>query len=293
MPRGQCDYTFNCDNVIIYSGCGVCDMCTHGKNNWCEHNKSTCTDIGKGMDGRKHGGFQSHFPLPEWQNAVKLPENIPPEIGCMLPCSALTTYSSFIRSRESIDFAIRVRGKANLLVIGAGGLGMWAVINARALFKDQVNIICADISEEKLSLAKSYGADDVVLVPHNASPEELVSKVTEDGSQKMDVAFDIVGAPATVKSGFHSLHNGGTLVCIGLSGGEMIIPTPNIIYRSISIIGNRVGDIQQLQDITDMYEKMGLDKIPPYVLYDIDNVNEAIDKLRTGQIDGRAILKFD
>lgn len=286
-------YSFIYIYLINITGCRECDLCTHGKSNWCEHNKSTCTDIGKGTDGRKHGGYQSHFPLPEWQNAVKLPKNISPEIGCMLPCSCLTTYSSIEKARESIEFAIKVRGIANLLIIGSGGLGMWTVLNARTLFGDKVRVFCADISEEKLKLAKTYGADEVVQFSNSASTDELVAKVTNNGTCKMDASFDIVGAPATLKVGFHSLHNGGTLIPVGFAGGEMVIPTPNVISRSISIRGNRVGDLEQLQYITNIYEKTGVQKTPPMEMFDISRVNEALDKLRAGKIDGRAILTFD
>ena len=268
-------------------------MCDDEKSNYCEHNKSTTTDVGKGLDGRKDGGFQSHFPLPEWQNAVKLPKSISPEIGCMLPCSGLTTYSALGKAGESLELGIKLRNRANLLFIGAGGLGVWAVVNARAIYGEKVRITCADISADKLSMIKELGADETVLFSRDASVDDMVASITNNGCNKMDAAIDHVGSPHTLKAAFFALHNGGTLVPIGLAGGSLQLPTPTVIGRSIAIKGNRTGSLSQLKELTELFSKHGFQTLPAVEYFNFDEINTVLDKLRKGQIAGRAILKFD
>jgi propanol-preferring alcohol dehydrogenase len=217
----------------------------------CENNKATTTDIGKGMDGLQHGGYQSHFPLYDWELAVKLPTALSVDIGCMLPCSGVTTYTAVQRAAESIHLGIRLYGKATVLVIGAGGLGMWTIINLKAVFGDKVDIICADINHDNIRLAKEYGACDGVVFQKDASVEDTVATVTANGKRKLDACIDIVGMPFTVKVAFFSLHNGGTLVPLGLSGGQLALPIPNVIGKTISIKGSRTGSIDSLREITD------------------------------------------
>ena len=93
--------------------------------------------------------------------------------------------------------------------------------------------------------------------------------------------------------GFFSIHNGGTLVTVGFAGGKLDIPIPTLIGRSISIVGNRVGDIEQLREVTKMFSEKGFHKLPPTEYFSLDQANEALDKLRNGKIAGRAIFKFE
>ena len=245
------------------------------------------------MDGRKHGGYQTHFPVPELETVVKLPDNISPDIGCMLPCSALTTYNAMTAAKGSIEFGIKSRGQANMLIIGSGGLGCWSVINARAMHGDKINIFCADLSQEKLDLTKDLGANETILIQKGDSVEQTVALITEENGTKMDAVLDCVGATHTQNVGFFSLHNGGTLVSVGLAGGKLEIPIPTLIGRSISIKGNRVGDIVQLKEVTKMFSQKGFHKLPPTEYFHLDQANEVLDKLRNGQIAGRAVFKFE
>ena len=57
------------------------------------------------------------------------------QIACTLPCSGLTTYSAVLKIRESVDRALSVHGYASVLVVGAGGLGVWCIILIKALYK--------------------------------------------------------------------------------------------------------------------------------------------------------------
>ena len=149
------------DAVIVMSfrGCAECEACTTGNTNLCANNMSGTTDIGQ---GHHSGGYGNFVPVPEIELCVKLPPCIPPEIGCLLPCSALTAYNAIMTSRVSLDRAARIRGVSNLLVIGCGGLAFWVIVLLKhVLCNRTVKVICADRQKEKLEQAAQHGADDV------------------------------------------------------------------------------------------------------------------------------------
>ena len=52
-----------------------------------------------------------------------------------------------------------MQGKARILIIGGGGLGLWAIKLAKVVYGDKVEVIVADLDETKINLAKKYGAN--------------------------------------------------------------------------------------------------------------------------------------
>lgn len=280
------------DTVIVYPwrGCRGCEACTMGSGNLCENNPGGREDVGQGHHG---GGYSTHVAIPEWDLAVKLPKNISPDVGCMLPCSVLTSYSALLKVRPNLDLAVRMRGSANLLVIGAGGLGFWTIVLVKSLFCDKnVTIVVADISQDKLTEASNIGADDAVLWNPDDDIQTLVTKTTVSGYNKIDAAIDYVGLPKTCDVGIQCLHNGGAMVTVGLRGGAISLSLPLIISKSLSIHGIRIGPREGLQQLVDLFSVQDLQTVPPIEYYKLEEVNIALDRLRDGQIKARAVIKF-
>lgn len=75
--------------------------------------------------------------VDDWQHAIRLPREIPPQVGCQMPCGALRVYAALLDARAYFQQAIRVRGFANLLVIcgdQADGLDIWCVQMLKSVF---------------------------------------------------------------------------------------------------------------------------------------------------------------
>ncbi len=281
------------DVVIVFPfvGCRNCEACNAGFSSLCEENRSGTTDIGQ---GRLTGGYGSLVVVPEWKYAVRLPPMIPPEIGCMLPCSVLTTYNAVLKARPVLEKAVRMRGVANLLVIGAGGLGFWTIVLVKSIFCDRnTQIIVADLHQEKLNEATRLGADDAIRWEPDTGVEDLVNQTTMGGYNKIDAALDFVGQPKTSEVAIKSLHKGGSLISVGLYGGQIKVSIPEIISNSISIQGNRVGDLATLKELVDLFSVQEIDKssLPAIDVYRLEDVNEAHAKLRKGEILARAVIK--
>ena len=281
------------DVVLVYpwTGCRDCEYCTAHVSHMCPNNNVSTSDIGRGYKGRKHGGFQSIFPLDEWSFAIKLPDSIPPYIGCMMPCSAITAYNAFQKCRAALDFGIRTRTRARLLVIGMGGLGSWALIVAKTMYGDTIEVTCADAVQDKLTAATDMRADDTVMLSPDLTTDDVVKRLTARGG-KYDACIDIVGIPKTVEACFWSIQNAGVVTVIGIGGGKLSVATPTLVGRSLSIIGSRTGSIGQVREMVAMFAEKGFYKLPPLEYITLQGVNDVFSRMKTGAVQGRAIIKF-
>ena len=148
------------DRVVVYPwvGCQTCELCQAGCNNMCDDNKGGTTDFGQGPN---HGGYGEYVRVPSCRYVVKVSDSIPLDVACMLPCSASTAYSAILKARPQIEFALDKRNEARVMVLGAGGVGLWAVSLMKVVLnKNEVKTIAADVSQSKLDLALDTGADD-------------------------------------------------------------------------------------------------------------------------------------
>lgn len=291
VPRAECHLKEG-DRVMVFPwrGCRKCEACIAGYNNLCEDNEGSTTEVGQGDNS---GGYSTHVPVQEWELLVKIPQGIPMEVACMLPCSALTAYCSILKAKAALDAAVRVRGVANFLIIGTGGLGIWTVLLVKSVFCEKnVKVVCADISKEKLKIAADMGADDVIEWPPDASKEDLISATTVSGYNKIDAAVDFVGKPKTTEVAFGCLHRGGTVIVIGLRGGQISLPLPVLTSMSASIQGVRVGGMDEFRDLVQLISVQQLDKHPPLEFCRLEDINKIHEKLRKGELMGRAIINF-
>ena len=280
------------DRVVVFTfiGCRQCEACAADESNLCENNKGGVTDIGQGAYA---GGYSQFVAVPECCLAVKVPKSVSPVVAATMPCSMLTAYRAYISARPALQAAVRLRGMANLLVVGVGGLGMWSIIMAKSLFCEQnVRVIAADINKDKLLTATELDADDVVHWEKDADVEHLVSTTTMSGYNKMDAAIDFVGTAHTQNVAIQSLHNGGSLVSIGIHGGALTIQIPVIVSKSISILGVRVGGLCHLRDLMELVAVQNIEKHPPFELFKLEEINTALQKLREGKIKGRALITY-
>jgi NAD+-dependent secondary alcohol dehydrogenase Adh1 len=142
------------------------------------------------------------------------------------------------------------------------------------------HITVIDTSEAALELARSLGADTVLRSPDTAA----VLEATDGGAH---VVFDFVGEHGTEAQGIEMLRNRGSYYSIGY-GGEIRIPTIELISREISVVGNLVGTYQ------DLVELMTLTAAGDITLhtttYDLDDAVQAMHDLDAGKLTGRGIL---
>jgi len=277
------------DRVAVFPwlGCQKCLTCTTGESNLCDNDPILLYDVGCSPDFP--GGYQTHM-VVEVRHIVKVPEKVPLDIASMLTCSGGTSYSAAQKLQEAVTFGAKTNkeGKARIMIVGAGGLGLWAVQLAKVMYPGKVHIIAVDVEQSKLDLAKSFGADEGVIWNRSATEEENAAAVTKNG--KVNGGIDYIGSGVTSSTGFKCLVRNGTLVMVGLHGGALTVPTTEVVLQQKAVRGNIVFSMSQFKELVNLVAENNI-TYPCITHYTLDQVNEALDLLEKGKINGRAIVK--
>jgi NAD+-dependent secondary alcohol dehydrogenase Adh1 len=256
------------DTVIVHPfiSCGLCRACRAGDDMHCESGAFPGIDT--------EGGFAEYLKTSA-RSVVKLDPELHPKDIAALADAGLTAYHSIKKAAAKLYPGTRVA------VIGAGGLGHIGIQCLRAL--TPAEIIVLDPSEPALALARGWGADEVVQVG-----ERHVDTVLEmtDGLG-CDAIIDFVGEKGAVEDGIAMLRDGCDYHVIGY-GQDLVIPTIDIICREINFIGNLVGSYNDLAELMTLAAQ---GKVTLHTkTYSLSAVNEAMDDLEAGRLQGRGIL---
>jgi len=144
--------------VTLIRSCGTCVNCATGKPTICDGNAKpapilTRDDGSEVVQAMNCGAFAEKVVVDQSQ-VVVMPDDMPPEAVCLLACGVITGIGAVIN-------AGRMRPGEDVVVIGAGGVGLNAIQGAR--IGGARRIVAVDMSEEKLEIAKGFGATHGVL----------------------------------------------------------------------------------------------------------------------------------
>jgi NAD+-dependent secondary alcohol dehydrogenase Adh1 len=167
------------------------------------------------------------------------------------------------------------------VVIGAGGLGHIGIQCLAAL--TATTIIVVDRNPDALKLAEQLGAQHTVAA--DGQQVDAVKDLT--GGAGAEVVLDFVAEQGAEHDGFDMTGRAGSYFVIGY-GGQVQIPTLDIISTERNIIGNIVGTYNDLVELMVLAEA---DKVTLHTkTYPLDSAVEALDDLDNGRVRGRAIL---
>jgi alcohol dehydrogenase len=124
----------------------------------------------------------------------------------------------------------KVAPGSTVAIVGAGPVGLAALLTAQ--FYSPASIIMIDIDDNRLEIAKKFGATDVV----NSAEEKAAEKVMElTGQAGVDTAIEAVGIPATFELCQEILAAGGTIANIGVHGKPADLHLETLWDRNIAI----------------------------------------------------------
>ena len=257
------------DDVLVYPwiGCGICPTCEKGDTNLCEAPKS----LGVFQDG----GYAEYSMIPDYKFLIKI-SGIDLEGAASLSCSGLTAYTAVKKAISN--------SPENILIVGAGGLGLMGVQIAKAL--SNAKIICADLDDQKLKKAQEMGAHHVINTKDPETLKNILSICNEKGA---DSIIDFVNAPPTVKLDLSVIRKRGNIILVGLFGGAVDLPLVSIPLKAITIQGAYTGNYNDLVELVDLAKK-GIVKPIVSKRYVLDEANNALEDLRNRKIIGRAII---
>lgn len=185
------------------------------------------------------GGWAEYIYILPNSEVIKLPDGIDLEVASLIEPLACSV-GLVDRYRKERDWITGDGFEVNrdIVIFGVGAIGLLAA--ACFHLNGAKNIICIDAIDEKLKLAKKFGAQTTINVT-NTSSEERISIVKDacDGLGA-SVAVEACGVPETIGEGVQMLRRGGTLYEVGhlLKSKDATIDPNKICRDEISIIGN-------------------------------------------------------
>ena len=251
--------------VFPWIGCGECAACKRG-------DEQLCTP-GCALGIAHAGGFADHVMVPHSRYLFDKGD-VMDSLAATYACSGLTAYG-----------ALKKIGKLyegdDIVIIGAGGVGMMAIQIARALGMDPIVV---DIDDDKLEAARALGVNR----SYNSSELQTAKDIrkTTGGAY---AALDFVGAEASVSYGLGCLRKGGMLIIVGLYGGSLTLPIPFIPMNARIIQGSYVGGLEDMAELMAMVRE---GKIAPIQITErpLKEANQALIDLKAGNVRGRQVL---
>jgi propanol-preferring alcohol dehydrogenase len=246
----------------IFWTCGECEFCREGRETLCLKQKITgCT-----VDG----GFAEFLVAPA-THAAPLPSILSAAEAAPLLCAGLTVYKSMKASG--------IQPGQRLAVFGIGGLGHLAVQIARAM---DIHVCAVDVTDEKLELAKSLGAEWTV----NASTEPVNKKIRALGGAH--VVMVTSASPSAYEMALRCLRRGGTVAVVGMANEPFKVSAVSLISGETRIVASAVGTREDLRELFGLVERFPIRcRIETRPLEDAQQVFE---ELKRGAVLGRIVL---
>lgn len=258
------------EKVLVYPwiGEGLCPACRAGDENLCDKPRS----LGIYTDG----GYSDYILVPSYRYLVKLGDDMDMDASATLSCSALTAYSA-VKNTE-------IKPNDNVVIVGAGGLGLMAIQLTKAI--TGAKVIALDIDDNKLQTAKKNGADVII----NSKKEDAIKAVMElTDKLGADAVIDFVNASKTVENDMQILRRRARVVLVGLFGGELRLSLVTMPTRAYKLIGSYTGNLTDLLELVSL-AKRGVIKPLISDRFKLDQATEALSKLKEGKVVGRGVI---
>jgi D-arabinose 1-dehydrogenase-like Zn-dependent alcohol dehydrogenase len=254
--------------VYPWIGCGACGVCRD------ELHEQHCM-APRFIGVQCAGGYADHIVVPHPRYLLDIGA-LPAAVAAPYACSGLTSYSALKKLGAMIE-------REAVVVIGAGGLGLQAIGIHKALKGKAA--IAVDIDPAKRAAALATGAAAAI---DGAAPDAIARIKAAAGGQVWSV-IDLVGSPQTAQLGIDCLAKGGRYIIVGLFGGAITLPLPILPQRALTIQGSYTGSLGELKELLELVRRADIAPIPTAEV-PLAEANATLERLRAGQIVGRAVL---
>ncbi|WP_369221378.1 NAD(P)-dependent alcohol dehydrogenase [Streptomyces sp. R39] len=229
------------DHVCLtFASCGACEQCAAGHPAYCHAARTLNLSGGRAdgtstlsLDGRPlHAGFfgQSSFAthaVVHERGVVKVPRGLPAAVAAPLGCSGQTGAGTVLNR-------LRPEPGSSLVVLGAGGVGLSALMAAVAVGCDPV--VAVDPVAARRALATELGAKAAL-----APGDGLVAALRDLTGGGAHHVVETTGRPETVRRAVGMLRPRGELALVGL-GGEVTFDAMGLLAKGIRVHGVIEGD---------------------------------------------------
>jgi alcohol dehydrogenase len=274
------------DHVIttFVPACRSCEPCLGDRPALCEPGNASnvagtllCGERRIHSNGRvinHHVGISAfaEYAIISARSLIKVPKGLPFDIAAAFGCAVITGVGAVIN-------AAKVTPGMSVAVVGLGGVGMAAVMGARAA--GAKSIIAIDVNTEKLSMAKEFGATAVF----HASHPDVVSMVREATQGGVNAALEMAGSVAALNTAWAITRRGGTTVTSGLPAADAraSYSPAQLVGEERALRGSYLGSGDPARDVPKYIAWYEQGRLPVDRLISshisLDDINSGLDLL--------------
>ena len=287
------------DHVVLswVPSCGHCRYCQDGRPNLCSVAApallagtlvSGARRLAYHGDPLYHYSFLSTFAeevVVDEASCVPIRPDVPLSIAALVGCAVMTGYGAVVNRA-------RVQAGSTVVVFGAGGVGLSAVM--AAALSGARHVVAVDPVAAKRQLAAGVGATHAV-DPAETDVDALVRSLT--GGDGADTAIEAAGRTELVAQAFAVTRRAGTIVCVGVPSADasVALPGPDLVRHEKIVTGSLYGSCRPRIDmprILDLYAdgRLPLDRLVTRS-YDLDDINTGFKDMLSGQL-ARGVVTF-
>ena len=215
--------------------CGECILCKSGDDANCVNMK--VTNGGSIEEAPYLWGSYTEVNYTPLANLVRIPDELDPAMTATFACPGPTAIHAFRLAEQA---GVKLQEKKVAVVQGLGPVGLFALIYLKTIGVEKVYTITAGDNEERETLARVLGADEVLNLTRMGTEAITKRLQAENGGLGVDLCFEASGAPSAVPQGIDILRNRGVYLIPGQysnSGGIEIQPQL-ITFKALHLIGS-------------------------------------------------------
>src|SRR3954449_1405077 len=227
--------------------------------------------------------FAEYTVMPEIALAKVSPE-APLDRACLFACGLSTGLGAAM-------YTAGVAEGSTCVVFGAGMVGLGAVVGCR--LQGAGRIICVDLSEERLEMARAHGATDV----WHGGPDVVERVLEETGGFGADYTFEATGLVQVMRQAVEAARMGwGLCTVAGVAGkGETLDIVPRLLITGRRVCGSSFGGVKgrdQVPQLVDRYLAGDID-VDSFISHRItlDEVNRGFE-LMEAQDGVRSVIEY-
>lgn len=247
----------------LYETCLDCKPCRSGAETFCQSQTAR---------GVQHHGAFAEYALAEAAFAAPIPDIMDPALAAPLLCAGLTAWAALGKTRAGPGLRV--------LIIGAGGLGQYAILIARARGAE---VIVIDTDPAKLDTARALGADHAIL----AGPKAGAGVQALGGA---DVTLNFAPSAAVWPTIETAAAPMSEIVAVALIHDPVPLSLMWLLDGGHKVYGSSVGTRQEMADFLSFAATHPLPVTVERMAF--SDVDLALDRLKSGDVSGRLCIDF-
>lgn len=226
------------DRVMIhhYDGCRTCSNCRSGWTQNCDRGRIA-------FGGNGHGSHADFMKAPV-HTVIKLPDVLSFKAGAAIGCGSGTAYGALKR--------INLLAEETIAIFGQGPVGLSCTILAKAF---GARVIALDVGEERLAMAKRFGADFLVN-PLKGDPVQAIKDVTRGFGA--DKAVECSSNPVAREQSVNCVCQWGVTCLVGVHG-SMQFDCNEVITKQKTLVGSLTFSKNQQEECAQFISERGID----------------------------------